>query len=72
MRYQAITLAIFALVTSLSEDLKAQSQVQPASSIDAYAVKSENLERVLNAKLIEQFSPGLALAVVSKWQSDFF
>lgn len=71
MRYQAITLAIFALVTSLSEDLKAQSQAQPASSIDAYAVKSENLERVLNAKLIEQFSPGLALAVVSNGKVIF-
>lgn len=65
MKQQAITVAVFALITSLSDDLKAQSPAQPLSSIGTQAVKAENLERVLNTKLIEQFSPGLSVAVVA-------
>lgn len=64
MKQQAITLAVFALISSLSYDLKAQSPAQPQPSIGTQAVKAENLERVLNNKLIEQFSPGLSVAVV--------
>lgn len=65
MKQQAITLAVFALISSLSYELKAQNPAQPQSPIGTQAVKAENLESVLNTKLIEQFSPGLSVAVVA-------
>ena len=65
MRQQALTLAVLALTSSLSFGANSQILTEPQSSIGLQTARIENLERALNAKLIEQFSPGLSVAVVA-------
>ncbi len=60
-----MTLAVLALISSLSFGVNSQTLTEPQSSIGLQTVRVENLERALNAKLIEQFSPGLSVAVVA-------